>query len=72
MVIDFKFDLNSTVTTSSWRKMARSGYSKVVNLSEDSKMALSVFSGSEDVIESRKCKDFGYSIIPNTVHSIVY
>lgn len=28
-----KFDLNSTVTTSSWRKMARSGYSKVVNLS---------------------------------------
>lgn len=52
--------------------MAGSGYSKVVNLAEESKMGLSLFSGSEDVIESRRCKDFNSSIIPNTVHSVVY
>ena len=52
--------------------MRRSNFSKVVNLPEESKMALSVFSGSEDVIESRRGKDFSYSIIPNTAHSVKY
>ena len=60
------------VTPSSWKGMAKSDFSKVVNLPEESKMTLSVFSGSEDVIKSRRGKDSGYSIFPNTVHSIVY
>ena len=43
MLVDVKIYTNSIVTPYSWQGMARSGYSKVVNLSEDSKMALSVF-----------------------------
>ena len=35
-------------------------------------MALSLFTGSRLVIGLGRCKDFSYSIIPNTVYSVVY
>ena len=45
---------------------------KVVNLSEESKMALSLFSTRKDLIGLEMWKDIDYSIIPNAVNSIVY
>lgn len=46
-------------------QMTWSDFSKVGRIRGDSKKGLSLYSGSEDVIESRRCVDFGSSIKKN-------